>query len=316
MYFTQPREPSPNDLALAEVVTQTAAVIISAFTNVRDRRIAEDALRTSDERYRVQLEQEVLDRTRELKKNREELFEKNSQLNYTISQLESFNYLASHDLREPLRKIQTYVSLVNKNKDDKNLSSYLKSIDEASKRMTQLIEDLLGFSRLASSDQAFQQVDLNKTLNNVKSDYELRIKEKQARIVSDELPTIHAIPFQMHQLFANLLSNSLKFNENKPEIKISARIISGSEIEDMTEADAKRRYAEIKFVDNGIGFDNQFNKKIFELFQRLHSRSEYSGTGIGLGIVDKIVKNHNGFVKANGEEKQGATFTVYLPVEA
>lgn len=324
MYFAKPHEPSPNDRALADVVTQTAAVIISGFTNIQDRVHAENALRASDERYRFTLEQEVQERTLELKKSREELFEKNNQLNYTISQLESFNYLASHDLREPLRKIQTYASLLNQNKkDDRKLDAYVTNINESSKRMTQLIDDLLNFSRLVRSSEAFQEVDLNKTLENVKSDYEIMITEKQATILNDPLPTVHAIKFQMHQLFANLISNALKFNEVKPKITISARTVSHNEINKSLAVNQSSfskaplthdQYIELKFTDNGIGFDNQYNTKIFELFHRLHHKSEYSGTGVGLSIVEKIVKNHDGLLKAEGQEKKGAIFTVYLPL--
>ncbi|RFS17280.1 CheR family methyltransferase [Emticicia sp. C21] len=315
MYFTEAHEATPNDRSLAEVVTQTAAVIIANFANIKERQEAEEALRKSDERYRLKLEQEVQERTLALKKSQEELSEKNIQLNYTISKLESFNYLASHDLREPLRKIQTYVKLLNKAKDDnKKLELFLKSIGESTERMTQLIDDLLSFSRLSRPDEDFELVDLNQILNNVKADYEMLINDKQAVILNDTLPVIHAIPFQMHQLFANLISNALKFNEGKPEVKITTSSVYGDSIKEDFELKPETTYAEIVFSDNGIGFDNEYNTKIFELFQRLHGKSEYSGTGIGLGIVEKIVNNHHGFIKADGEVGKGARFTIWLPL--
>lgn len=315
MYFSEVRQSTANDRALAEVVAQTAAVLIASFNNIKEREEAEEALRKSDERYRVKLEQEVEERTIALKKSQEEISEKNIQLNYIISKLESFNYLASHDLREPLRKIQTYVNLLNKNKDDdKKLSLYLNGISESSQRMTQLIDDLLSYSKLSRPDEAFEQVDLNHVQNNVKADYEMLITGKEAVIVNDMLPVIYAIPFQMHQLFANLVSNALKFNEGRPEIKIRVRMVSGNKIKEKIEASPQVKYAEIVFADNGIGFDNVHNTRIFELFQRLHGKSEYSGTGIGLGIVEKIVKNHNGFIKAEGKIGKGATFTFWLPL--
>jgi two-component system CheB/CheR fusion protein len=238
-------------------------------------------------------------------------------LQQSLSQLESFNYLASHDLREPLRKIQTYVNLLNKDIGNENkLILYLESINESSQRMTQLIDDLLAFSRLSRPGDAFQKVDLNKILDHVKTDYEIAINEKQAIIKSGTLPVVHAIPYQMHQLFANLLSNALKFNKNRPEIIISSSTIKGEELKDKNGIARVGKYAEITVSDNGIGFDNQYSKRIFELFQRLHSKSEYSGTGMGLGIVDRIVKNHKGFLKAEGIEGKGAKFTIWLPANS
>ena len=187
-------------------------------------------------------------------------------------------------------------------------------INVSSSRMSDLINSLLQYSRVSRVMDSFQQVDLNQILLNIKIDYEIAIREKQAVIVSGNLPTIRAIPFQMHQLFANLINNSLKFCERQPEISISSRIVTGNEIKPQDEFDDKAKYAELIFRDNGIGFDNKYNKKIFEVFQRLHNKSEYSGTGIGLSIVDKVVKHHFGFVKADREKGKGSTFTVYLPV--
>jgi signal transduction histidine kinase len=311
MYFDEAHEATPDELALAEIVTQTAAVIIARVQ-------AEEALRKSEEqlkRFNVSLEKEVEKNKGELKESRDNLFAKNQQLNQTISQLESFNFLASHDLREPLRKIQTYANqLINQKPGDPKLNLYLDRINESSIRMTQLIDDLLEYSRLSRTTEAYQEVDLNKTVKNVRKDYEIMIKEKHATIDSEHLPVINAVPFQIHQLFANLVSNSLKFNNGKPHVKISARTVSGTQVITGNGEIPEGRFTELTFTDNGIGLDNQFNKQIFEVFQRLHNKSEYSGTGVGLSIVERVVKNHNGYIHAHGEVKRGATIKVWLPL--
>ncbi len=299
----QHNRPTEHQLRFIDLLARQIADLI-------EQRQAQKALRQSEEalkQFNIQLEQQVKERT-------DELNDKNKQLQHTVSQLESFNYIASHDLQEPLRKIQTFIELLNEHEiKDPGIEEYIRGINVSSARMSDLINSLLQYSRLSGSMDAFQPVDFEKILDNVKTDYEIAIQEKHATIVNGNLPTIRAIPFQMHQLFANLISNSLKFCHKQPEIKISSRIISGNEIKGENGFDAKTQYAELIFSDNGIGFDNKYNKKIFEVFQRLHNRSNYSGTGIGLSIVDKIVKQHYGFIKAEGNEK-GAVFTVYLPV--
>ncbi|PWU04380.1 MAG: hypothetical protein C5B52_01580 [Bacteroidetes bacterium] len=290
--------PSDEKLNLFDVLARQAADLI-------ERRQSEEELK----KFNMELEQQVKQRT-------EELNEKNKQLQLTVSQLESFNYIASHDLQEPLRKIQTFVELLNEFEiSEPEMEEYIRGINVSSGRMSDLINSLLQYSRLSRAMDAFQFVDLNQILEHVKTDYEIPIREKNATMVSADLPTIRAIPFQMHQLFANLISNSLKFCERQPEINISSRIIPGSEVKTEEEPDVKKNYAELVLRDNGIGFDNKYNKKIFEVFQRLHNKSDYSGTGIGLSIVDKIVKQHNGFIKAEGENGIGSVFTVYLPIE-
>jgi PAS domain S-box-containing protein len=303
-HWTKIHEPSERDLRLLDVLARQAGDLI-------EKKQAEDALRQSEEKlkqFNIQLEQQVKERTQELN-------EKNKQLQHTVSQLESFNYIASHDLQEPLRKIQTFVELLNENEiSDAEKQEYLAGLNVSSARMSDLINSLLQYSRLSRARDAFQPVDLNITLLNVKTDYEIAINEKHGIIESDHLPTVPAIPFQMHQLFANLISNSLKFCERQPQINISSRIVAGNEIKTENQLNDKIKYAELIFRDNGIGFDNKYSKKIFEVFQRLHNQSAYNGTGIGLSIVHKIVKQHNGFIKAEGEKERGSVFTVYLPV--
>lgn len=241
--------------------------------------------------FTEKLEQEVAQRTEELVKANKEL--------------ESFNYIASHDLQEPLRKIQTFIALIEKNEEDGGLTQrYFEKIKSSARRMSELIQAILSYSRLSIKDLECVPTDLNKILNDVETDFELLIKEKNADIQSNKLPVIKANPLQMHQLFSNLIGNSLKFSKENPEIKITSQIVTGDKI----------KLALLTFADNGIGFDSQFKEQIFQLFQRLHGKQEYAGTGIGLSIVKKIVEQHKGFVTADSVNGKGATFKVWLPV--
>jgi len=264
---------------------------IGAFTDIHERKTFAD-----------KLEAEVAQRTFELEKSNKEL--------------ESFNYIASHDLQEPLRKIQTFILLLQKSlHDEEALKKYIDKITISAQRMSQLIQSVLDYSRLSQTTTRFEQTDLNKILENVELDYEIMIAEKEAVINSDRLPVIKAVPLQMQQLFSNLISNSLKFNDSTPVINISSSIVTGKEISTSHEVNKKQKFAEIKFSDNGIGFEQQYSEQIFKLFQRLHNRAEYSGTGVGLSIVSKIVEAHNGFIKAESQNNNGATFIIWLPVE-
>jgi PAS domain S-box-containing protein len=277
----------------------------------------EDALRQSEEKLRqfnLSLENKVAERTRELELSQERLQDTNRQLQDTITRLESFNYIASHDLQEPLRKIETFAALLSEhNLPDETLKRYLAGIQDSSSRMRRLINDLLAYSRLDRS-HTFERIDLNQILDHVKTDYEMGIREKNAVIDSDTMPALPVIPFQMYQLFSNLIGNSLKFANDRPEIKITCRTVTEIPFETAATGAANEVYAEIQFSDNGIGFDNQYAERIFQVFQRLHPNTQYPGTGIGLSIVERVVKNHNGFIRATGEKGKGATFTVYLPV--
>jgi signal transduction histidine kinase len=210
-----------------------------------------------------------------------------------------------------------------KSKHDKDaLEKYSGKISEAGERMSDLIQSLLEYSRISRASGSLKQTDLNDVLDDVKSDYELLIAEKNVTIISQRLPTINAIPLQMQQLFGNLISNSIKFSTKLPVIKIDFTIVSKNDIhltnnhttENFEKLDPDQKFAEIKFTDNGIGFEPQFSERIFQLFQRLHGKAEYPGTGIGLSIVKKIVEQHNGIITAQSSEGDGATFTVLLPL--
>ena len=269
------------------------------FNDVSTRKKAEIELNAFNSR----LEQEVKERTSSLESLNELLEQKNEELEKSNKDLESFNYVASHDLQEPLRKIQTFLSLIAQRGDDaKAMHNYMDKISTSAERMSNLIQDVLTYSRLSVENQ-FVDVDLNKIVDNVLSDYELMVTEKKAVINKDILPVVKAIPLQMHQLFSNLISNALKYNEKQPVITIRCKL-----------SDANPAMAEITLGDNGIGFDPRYKDQIFELFKRLHGKSEYSGTGIGLSICKKIVEQHHGTIAATSNEGSGALFTIQLPV--
>ncbi len=238
----------------------------------------------------------------------------NTKLLKSNRDLEQFAYVASHDLQEPLRKIQTFSNLLADNfNDEKQLRRYQEKIIQSSFRMQQLIQDVLNFSRISNSEDAFIQVDLNLILAQLKTDFELLLREKQGVINYPKLPVIRGVPLQLSQLFSNLISNSLKYSELPPVIDITYENLSLEEVKKHPRLNFLQPYIRIVFRDNGIGFEPEYSEKIFTIFQRLHGRQSYSGTGIGLALCRKIVENHNGLIYATAEPGAGATFTIILP---
>ena len=279
------------------------------ITSLRD---AELALRESEKQFRQELEKRVMERTLDLKKANEAL-EKSNQ------ELEQFAYVASHDLQEPLRKIQTFSDrLILKSREsiDEAGKVYVDKIASSTERMSRLITDLLNYSRLSTNEDSFVKTDLNEILNNVLNDFELSIEQKKAIIETEPLPVIEAIPLQMNQLFYNLISNTLKFCKEHipPVIRISSKQLHEKELLFYKELNKDLTYYELVFSDNGIGFDPEYTEQIFEIFRRLHGRNEYAGTGIGLAICRKIINKHNGLIYAQTEEMKGTSFHVILPV--
>jgi light-regulated signal transduction histidine kinase (bacteriophytochrome) len=232
-------------------------------------------------------------------------------------ELQSFAYISSHDLQEPLRKIQTFATRIAEKEED-NLSDYGKQLfnrmQDAAKRMQTLIQDLLAYSRTNTSDRKIEKTDLTQLIEEVKEDLREELQEKHATIEATHLCVADVIPFQFRQLLHNLIGNALKFSnpEIPPHIKIKSEIVSGIKLQNET-LSPQVKYCHISVSDNGIGFEEQYKDKIFEVFQRLHGKNEYDGTGIGLSIVKKIVENHNGYIKAKGEPNKGATFEIYIP---
>lgn len=241
----------------------------------------------------------------------------NEELQQSNAELESFNRVASHDLQEPMRKIQMFISRISDkelNKLSEKGRTYFDKIDSSANRMQTLIKYLLSYSRINKSEQTFVPVPLNGVIVKVLDDFDERIKEHKVKLTVDDLPKVKAIAFQMEQLFSNLISNAIKYGNTSetPEISIRCKKLSRKEIPD--DFNKKRRYYyQLSVIDNGIGFDQENAKKIFGLFERLHQRDEYSGTGIGLAICKKIIDNHKGHIVAESQMGKGATFKVYLP---
>lgn len=258
-----------------------------------------------------ELERQVQERTKELAQN-------NIELEKTNKELEAFAYISSHDLQEPLRKIQTFATrLLDKeyNNLSENGKDYFKRMQNAAERMQTLINDLLAYSRTNTFERKYEKINLNKMIEEVKEDMQEELLQKNATLEAAQLCEINIIPFQFRQLLHNLISNSLKFsNPNRaPHLKIKNKIGKGIEFKNNKLLDSTT-YCHISISDNGIGFEQHFSEKIFELFQRLHGKNEYNGTGIGLAIVKKIVENHNGIITAKGQLNKGATFDIYLPM--
>ncbi len=256
----------------------------------------------------------------ENRKYRADLENKIENLNRSNSELEQFAYSASHDLQEPLRKIKSFSDrLAQKHAPELNTESrlLLDKIGSSAARMQRLIHDLLAFSQLMRAPNTKEAVSLNKVLREVRSNLSLVILEKNAVITSDDLPVVNAYPSQMIQLFQNLIENSLKYSKPDlpPAIGISYALMKGSEIGNCMPAHKNLDFHAITITDNGIGFAEEFADKVFALFQRLHGREDYEGTGIGLAICKRVVTNHNGYITAGAIEGLGASFSFYLPLD-
>lgn len=302
-YVTKPFDP---DILLLKVKT-----FYRLSEQTRELRTLEQNLRNEIElrkKAEAILEQKVDERTKELQKSNQRLEESNKDL-------QQFAFIASHDLQEPLRKIQTFSNLALERdfQDKEKVKSHLEKISSSAARLRNLITDLLEYSNIYV-DERFEQISLDELVQHVLSDLELFIKDRDCRIEVSALPAIEGIPSQFRQVFQNLISNSLKFmNSDRPGI-IS---ISGDRISDRSvtaASDPAGEYCRIIVQDNGIGFNEEFSDKIFEIFQRLNHRGMYQGTGIGLAIVKKVVERHDGLVHATAAEGQGATFTIIIPV--
>lgn len=276
---------------------ETVSKWVGTLTNIHGQKMMNETL-----------EKMVMERTREL-------LEANRELEISNHDLQQFTSVASHDLKEPLRKIQFFGSLLkDKAALEPEIAVYLEKIIRSSNRMSKLIDDLLSFASL-SQTIPFQLTDINQIIEDILSDLELNIDEKKAQFEIDDIPSLEVVPGLIRQLFQNLISNALKFSKRgvSPRIKIMAETISLPEIDGVSIPG--NRYCRITITDNGIGFENKYKEKIFTLFQRLNGREEYEGTGIGLAIAKKIVEKHNGAIAASSEPGKGASFFISLPLQ-
>ncbi|GAB3543690.1 sensor histidine kinase [Spirosoma fluminis] len=267
--------------------------------------------------YRL-LEQELLHRQEtedQLRAFEVKLKEQIRQLQASNDELERFAFVASHDLQEPLRKIQSFADLITErysNLFDGDSRMFMNKISHSAERMSKLIKDLLNFSRISNHREDFEPVKLNDIVRRILDDQELRIKGLNVQVIIGWLPMIPAVSSQMDHLFNNLISNALKFvrTDAQPVLRIEARAVDGS---DYPELVAGRRYFEIIIEDNGIGFDEKYLDHIFKVFQRLHGKTAFEGTGIGLAICKRVVVYHQGYITARSQPNQGTTFVVVLP---
>jgi PAS domain S-box-containing protein len=285
-------------------------VMVGAIQDVTVQMLYQQQLRESESG----LQQKVLERTLELEALNQELKRSNGRL-------EEFAYAASHDMKEPIRKIQFFTDRLKKDLEgtlNDEQSHLFGRIGHAATRMSTLIEDLLTYSHVSKGIPHLATIDLNQKVRNVLEDLELEIEEKAAKITVGSLPSIQGHRQQVQQLFQNLVSNALKYARPgiPPEIEISSRAVYGRETPlSLKGPEAEKQYHLIEVKDNGIGFDQQDAERIFHVFTRLHGKAEYPGTGIGLSIVQKVVDNHNGHIWAESEPGKGSSFKILLPVE-
>jgi len=272
----------------------------------------------------------------ELKRRTMQLEEKNKELESANKDLTSFTYISSHDLQEPLRKIKNFVSVLLK-EEKKKLSDdgkkYLQKTYETANGMQVLIEDLITYTTAKDAERKFEKTNITNIVNEVKKYFEDALLKKKATIEAFNLCESDIIRFQFRQLLQNLISNSLKFSKPRiaPHILIKSKIVSGRKLinnyvngfltsslagrhNSQQKLSPENNYCHIIYSDNGIGFDPQYNERIFEVFQRLHSKEKYPGTGMGLAICKRIVENHNGFITASGKLNKGARFDIYIPI--
>lgn len=293
------------DYIFVPVINEKGEVDAVAGTtrDITEIKAAEEVLKQNS----AKLEALVTDRTRKLQRSNREL--------------EEFAYAASHDMKEPIRKIHFFADrlkgrLQGKLEDEDR--RYFERLEMGCKRMSSLIDDLLVYSHVSKDVDAEETVDLNETLSFVLDDLELQIEEKDAEIKLGPLPTIKGRQRQLQQLFENLVANALKYSrpDHTPRIAISSRLVNGSEPElDSATIDKRRTYHLVEVQDNGIGFDQEDAGRIFNVFIRLHGNNEYRGTGVGLSIAKKVVQNHGGYIWAKSRRDEGATFQVWLPAD-
>ena len=309
LFSQEPKEGFTEEAYLIASDGRGVAVMMSATAIVTDNVFVVSIILT-DLTTQKQNRAELTSRTIQLE-------QKNTELEIANKDLTSFTYLSSHDLQEPLRKIQTFVSCLQA-EDEKNLSPtgkhYFSRIQQTAKRMQNLIDDLLTYSHTRLDERKFEKTNLQSFISGIEKDLEDVISENNAVIEVSSLCEVCIIRFQFSQLVKNLIGNSLKFSRPgiPPHISISSELVTGLTLKNM-KTPKKTTYCHIIYTDNGIGFDAKYNELIFDVFQRLNSQESYKGTGIGLAICKRVMENHKGFITATGHVNNGARFDIYFP---
>ena len=304
-YITKPVDP---DLLILKVKT-----FLKLYEQKNELRAIRDVLSKEIEIRKAaeeNLEIKVLERTREL-------VAKNEELEFRNHELQQFSWVVSHDLKEPIRKIQLFTRIIKDKyiNDDAVATDYADRTIRSAERMSKLINDLLDYSRLSSNANP-EKACLDALIREIVSDYDHLIEQKNATINFEALPVIDGVPGQLRQVFQNLIGNSLKFSRDgiPPHIRINSQYIANKAVD--SEISQKGPYCRITVSDNGIGFDEKYLEKIFIIFQGLNDRKMYEGTGIGLAIAKKIIERHNGLITARSRPGEGADFIIILPIEA
>lgn len=299
-HYSQTDFDMAKDLAVRASLAMTNAAL---YDQTKRELIEREELQESLRQANAELEARVLERTSQLETLNVDLGRRNQEL-------QDFAYVASHDLQEPLRKIQAFGDILHDEykKELGEGAEYLVRMQSAAGRMSVLIEDLLSFSRVTTHAKDLEHIDLNQTAADVLEDLERRINDTGGIVTVDHLPSIRADPTQMRQLFQNLIGNALKFHKTDvaPQIKVTTKEF---------DRDGQQWY-EIRVADNGVGFDEKYLDRIFAVFQRLHGRGTYEGTGIGLAVCRKIVERHGGSITAKSKPDHGSTFIIQLPKDS
>ena len=290
---------------------QDEQMILLAFTDITESTRKRKAEKQG-------LEDIITERTKALELSYSTLEERNATLERMNKEMETFSFISSHDLQEPLRKIRNFATVLLSD-EQKNLSPtgkhYLQRMQDSVKRMQMLLEDLLIYSKVSDSKPKLQKVDLSIIANEVIADFQELINEKKAVVKTSGLCEVYVVQFQFRQLLQNLISNALKFSHPKryPRITISSETVRGGKMKGVKLLPSVN-YCHMTITDNGIGFDTKYKERIFEVFQRLHSQDEYTGTGMGLAICKRIVENHKGIMTATSVPGSSAQFDIYIPL--
>ena len=298
-----------------ELLRAKVAVFVELYSKNQQLMNQEKKLLAANEFLQKEIEERKASEER-VKLLNGQLVAKNESLKQMNEELDQFAYMASHDLQEPLRKIQVFSDKILRNNNfDPDSEKYFGKIINSSKRMQNLINNLLDFSRHTVSSSDFKKTPLNELVKNVLTELEVEIEKSNAHINYENLPVVSAVPGLMQQLFYNLFSNAIKFRKPAVDlvIDVKAEKMSPIDLSKFTKYGQGKNYYKITVQDNGIGFDDKYSEDIFRVFKRLHSYQEFEGTGVGLSICKKIVEKHNGFIKAESKVDSGSTFIIGLP---